>query len=568
MPAEVMRGLAQAHRMTTSYGSAARACQEGRRAHPDHPGLLVEDARISLYHYRRAGEDEQHAWKRRLLDAEQRLRAHEAAGKSTGEAELVLAELSLGLGRWQDAADRWAAIEVRHPQRAASACMKQAEAQRRAGDLRAAREALERVPAGERGQARFVAELDRLTTSLSRWSSNELGRHARLRYRLGDVDAAIEQVQSALALRGYGVDRMRHAASALGPIAALLHEATDAPRTSSSGSAVPPREDEPVASSSAARSGGPGAGASTTPGPGRAPTGGSGPLAVHVSGLLYSGSGAVFDHLRCHPDVHTPFATREAGFLKKRDNIAELCAPERRDGETFPIAVADAILASVFGLGQSGRPLLELVGVEHEAPLLTLCRRLTVELHREWSHARARGEPVSASGVNEALGGFLDALVELVAPVDTGAVLLNNAILPDQLGLVELFSNARAIAVLRDPRDQYVSQRLEFAFPMDCDSFVETMRDRAERLAELLAAGRLADRVRCVWFEEYVTDASLRRDVLSWLGLDPRARELDSDPFDPARSQANIGIHRDYEEQAEIARVRAGLADVYEALAR
>ena len=528
-------GLARAYRLGKDHPAAARVCEEARRRHPDDLALLLEDARVSLHQYRHAAEDEEHAWKVRVLDIAARLDEHRRRGATSGQLLLVLGELVLGLGRWDEAAALWGTVEERFPGRRSTACVKQAEALRNKGELRAAREALERLHPSEVTQPRVRRELERLGVSLGRWTATELAQQSRLRFVAGDAGAASAQLMTAVELRGHDTERL---APALNALEDLLRDAFGPPGGPSKGEAPAP----PVPAEAAV------------------------PV-IHVCGFLYSGSGAVVDLLRGRSDLHEPFGSREPGFLKKRGNIAELLVPASRAPDVFPAEVARVVLASLLGLGQSGRPIIDLVASDAVEPTVEASQALVAALRHDWSLAMTSGGEVREDAVRAALRRFVDAVVAAATPSgERRAALLDNAILPHQLDRLRLFADACAVVVLRDPLDQYVSQRLEAPYPLGPEAFVETMLQRYEGLLDLLSDHSVRTDIRIVHFEQVVTELDERQALLRWLGLDPSIRVAEPSGFDPARSQRNVGIHRDYEPRDEVRFVRERMGERYASL--
>ena len=545
--ADVLAGLASAHRSARRLATAAEIVAEGRAEHPDHLGLLIEDARVSITCYRRSGEDEEHDWKARLLDIEARLHRHRDAGSDSGQLIVVLAELSMALRRWQTAISLWQAVEAEIPHRRVQACVKLAEAYRLRGDLRAAREALERARQSSatrdtRHQDRTLAELRRLGASLGTWTGNELAAHARLRHAVGEHDVAERQLELAFRLKGYTAEQVLALQPVLGELTRLFGEG------------------EALEDGCAAATDADGEHAVTA----GVPFEGRPPGVVHVCGFLYSGSGAVLDMLRAHPAVALPFGTREPGFLKKSGNLTTLLEPPVRFDD-YPEVVAEAILSGVFGMGVGGRSLFELSGdLMGEDRFLEHTRSLVLAVREAWRDRAGTDTTAIADEVRTALRTYLDGILAAVVSEGEELAVLNNAIVAHRLQDLSLMSQARAVAVFRDPRDQYVSQLLEGAFPLDAPRFVEEMRFRHLEFERLMGTS-LGQRVLPVSFESFVRDADVRAGVVSWLGLEP-AGQVAEQTFDPGRSKRNIGIHASFADQRSVREVEAALGAVHERL--
>jgi hypothetical protein len=124
-------------------------------------------------------------------------------------------------------------------------------------------------------------------------------------------------------------------------------------------------------------------------------------------------------------------------------------------------------------------------------------------------------------------------------------VVFNNAIFGPHIDMLEIFRNARAAAVVRDPLDQYADRRAQdLKHWMAPSRFVPLYR----RAREAIQAGtqrlqpELAQEVREVEFERFVRDAPYRESVIEWLLQGQNVRRVRR-TFEPERSAKNIGIH-------------------------
>ncbi|WP_052664278.1 hypothetical protein [Nitriliruptor alkaliphilus] len=536
--AEPWRELARARRLDRDLTAARQTIEEGRRRFPEDLGLSVELARLALRGYAASAEDERHIWKAMLLEAQAALREALERGEVTKPALHAAAEIELVLRRWQDARGLWAELERRYPDRADEAIVKQATASRAAGALAEARATLGRASAAARARKDAQQLARTITADEGVAEANAAFAAASSRWHAGDVGVLRIEVPEAIRLRGHSEDRANRLLPLLDDLA------------------------EFVAVAAAGRE---------EAGPARcADTHAVGDArdTVLISGFLYSGSGAVFDLLRQYEEFHLPFADRETGFLKKPGHLATILdGPVGPDGPRIPDpgTVTDAVLASTIGFGQTGRPLLGWVGRDEPAldRFVLQLRWLVAELRRTWAQVGQDAE-VSIPRAADAIGRFIDAFVADRTPVDRRA-LLNNAIVGHNLRHLRLASRSVAVAVLRDPRDQYVSQRLESPFAMEADDFIATMAERYRAYAALRADAELEDRLVTVAFEPFVTDPDERAALLDRLHVAAEAH-ASGRAFDPERSRRNIGIHAAYADQEEIARVADGLLEPYVAL--
>jgi lipopolysaccharide biosynthesis regulator YciM len=542
--------------------SALDALTRARADHPSDLGLLLEDALTSLGEYGRAGEDARHAWKERLVAAEQQLSSTEDEAYASKRATRVLGNLQLRLRQWDAAAATWREVELRFPDRHTEACLKQARAHRSAGKEAAARsalpegdparhgagraedhfvaawEALDRVdPAAAAMSEHYRAETRALAAQYGKWSANHAGVCTRLLYAAEKPEAADDRLRGALLTRGYTPSQIREMAPILEELKRLITSG-DA-RTSKT-----PTPQNKIESSSQSA-------------PER-------PI-VLISGFLYSGSGAAYDYLRQHSSAAEPFGTHELWVLKKTNNFGQLLVEANRLAERFPRVALASILTNVWGFGQMSYPLSVYFEdgtvplADFSSSVCTLVTELTGLVQ-----ASPNGTYVERPGVEIALQKFFADMIRLLTPPDK-TPLLNNVVPAFQLlDYMGLFNGSRAVVVGRDPRDQYVSQRLESPYSRGCDDFVAMMHDRYDDFDELIGS-HLRDRVFPVRFENFVSDRAVREETTAWTGLSPFSPAGDQS-FDAARSQRNVGIFRNHPARDEIEMIAEELMPRYESL--
>ena len=554
VPVGVYLGLARSLSALERDAEAVDVVGEGRARHDD-PRLLALDARVTLRARKRAAEVDEHRYSEHLLRLDRQLRA---AIDDEPRADLLVvhADLLAAFRRWPEVADRWGEVEDLAPGRGDQARLERARALRGAGAAPGPRDVLARVGGAWREHPRYRRERERLADHGGQGEQGEqdhpadvLLEQALAERRAGQPDVARQTLDAALAARGDD-DAERAAA---GPLLAALAGATS-PHAGTTGPG-------PAAPTAPTGTTGP------TPAAPIAPTGttATGVGTILVSGLLYSGSGAVLEDLQGHPDVSLPFGAGEVAYLKKPGtNLTRLLDEDLRAPAAFDEAVVRLLLANLVGLGGSGAPLLGAVGAEPErrAEVLVHAARLATELQLAGRDAATAGRPVPIADVAHALTGFNARL--LAALTSPGRVpLCNNVLVAHRLDHLTLFPAAHGVAVVRDPRDQYVSQRLEYAHAHPVEEFVELTRARLERLTHLVADPALAARLTVVTFEDYVDDAAVRARLWRRLGLDPARRDAAVATFEPERSRHNLGIHAGYPDQDEVAVVADHLLDAY-----
>lgn len=537
-PPRAWANLAKALTKLGRVRDALATIVEGRRQHPVDVRLQVEQARLAQRLYRNADEDERHQWKSLLLDAYESLSVQRETGELSVSAMKVMGKASITLLRWSEAADIWAHVAANYPDERENALLQQAVAHRKAGETSEALSILESFAAAAK-DARYHAELQRLARHQGRSVADEIAKQIRMRVALGDSSVIREMVPIALALRGEAAPTIR----GLVPVIDDLHsfvEVVTRPDFRDGRSRFVARRPEPRRD------------AECLP-----PNHGI----VVVSGFLYSGSGAVFDFLRDQAGMAVPFGDREPGFLKKPGNFGVLFDA---DCESYlePAVIVDMILSSVIGLNQSGRPILG-VFQESEESLGYLVRSVQ-ELVAAFLDLWGQDDPCARA--QRAVRTFLDGVISQLTPSGE-TPLMNNVIIGHQLTRVRAFSGGQAIAVVRDPRDQYVSQKLESPYALSCKVFIAMMKQRYDALLGSLESPALQGRVSLVRFEDFVDDPEVRERVLRGLSLSPSATSTERASFRPEVSRSNIGIHQAFSDQTEVQQVTEHLFPRYEALA-
>jgi hypothetical protein len=527
--------LGRAYRLDRDLDAALRVVEEGRQRFPDDLGLTVEHARIALRGYALSEEDERHRWKARLLGSRRDLRLARERGQVSKPALHSAGEIELVLRRWDEAVELWDELGERYPDRRDEALLKRATALRSGGDLGGARAALSQVSSGA-SESQAFRKLDRAIAANERMADADAA-FARLsaRWHGGRSDVLLAELPEAILERGTPPAQV-------GRLRPLLEDLADLIDAADRGDLEPPAE----------------------PAPELGETVGEARDTVLVSGFLYSGSGAVFDLLRGYDRFHLPFEDKETGFLKKPGHLATIVEERHGRRHPDPATVVDAILCSGIGFGQTGRPLLRWVRGDDDAAdrLVSQLRWLVRELRRVW--ARFGHEPDLADPPTwDATRRLLDAVVADRTPTGHTA-LLNNAVVGHQLGRLRLLSRSVAVPVLRDPRDQYVSQKLESPYAMACDDFVTMMEDRYRALAGLLEDRDVGPRLVPLRFERFVEDPAVRAALMDRLGVTPAA--TDPPTFRAERSRENIAIHRSYPDPEEIAHVSERLLAPFEEL--
>ena len=171
----------------------------------------------------------------------------------------------------------------------------------------------------------------------------------------------------------------------------------------------------------------------------------------------------------------------------------------------------------------------------------------------EKKHEKDRKIPVSP------LSEFLATVFKACSSPGSRFFLLDSVIRSYDADYLSLFPTARMIAVIRDPRDAYVTNVEKGSFSPDPEAFSREIIERIERLNKACALEGIGERILVVKFEHLVLDEATRSGILTWLGVRERDKRIMSRTFFPEQSRKNIGVHMKYREQSEIAQIEQSL---------
>jgi hypothetical protein len=267
-----------------------------------------------------------------------------------------------------------------------------------------------------------------------------------------------------------------------------------------------------------------------------------GPTPIIISGFGWSGSGAVTDYLKGHPQVADVFSGREVGLWTGKYGL-------------------DRIYAHFTSIGFSRRLLLEFLtrhcfghmflanskGTKSLGGLWNWIdegqQGLLLEALAEWLEALQRWQK---NPVNPLLGtfqNFSSRLLRLLVKEESACVLLSNCVPSDAIVAIRMFEAPAVIVSWRDPGDAYASKKA--AFPDNSLEFLGWKEQLMRRINNYLSGKKsVADNAK-LWidlsFEEFVQSEQLRQQLL--ILLDLHGQPMDSS-FDPTISARNIGIFR------------------------
>ena len=153
---------------------------------------------------------------------------------------------------------------------------------------------------------------------------------------------------------------------------------------------------------------------------------------------------------------------------------------------------------------------------------------------------------------------------------DNSTIIIDNAVHINNASILQYLDNAKMIAVIRDPRSNYVSLKREcVAYSQDTDeqakTFVCRYKSKLKKISseiKLLTQHGGADRIKLVHFEDFVLNEDFRDSVVNFLFLNLKDWTSPQKYFKPNESSKNVYNFKDYENQDEI-KLIAKLAEEY-----
>ncbi len=127
--------------------------------------------------------------------------------------------------------------------------------------------------------------------------------------------------------------------------------------------------------------------------------------------------------------------------------------------------------------------------------------------------------------------------------------------------LVQTVDGARMIAIIRDPRDMYVTNLRMERPNLKAKTFIANFGALlAQYEAGLKLLGAHAAHFKIMRFEDFVLDAQARQSLCDWLGVANTADTTKGD-FIPEQSARNIGVYKTHPDKKAIAAIEKAFPD-------
>jgi hypothetical protein len=430
------------------------------------------------------------------------------------------AEVADALRDWPRAVEYWNSVVRLSTEPDPDDIAKLALSHSRAGNFPAALEFVRKLG------SRPSAERRRVMRQVDEWTAAHLLQRSHHFRSAGDLEQADALLEAALYLQGRSAHDVKPLVSAVSHVERYR---TNPELPGDSVGASPGRQDAPALEIA--------------------------PL--FVSGFLYSGSGAVVAYLKDVPGVSTEFGIRELGLFFGSYGPWKILY---EDQEHIRRHVANFAMWSLLGVSPPyvsppHAPKASLAHVLTSPEARSQLRSIAVDLVDELSTI----SDVTDLALKSALGRALTRTLA-IASEPAEFLMLNNTMRPYQLPLLDLLPGGRVVAVLRDPRDQFVAQQVESPDPISVEQFVVQTKERLQAYYRYIGDGPSRDRVVTVRFEEFVSSAGAREELLRKLGL-TADKDMVGTSFDPAASKRNIGIYKKHGSTSDIQIIERELAE-------
>ena len=276
-----------------------------------------------------------------------------------------------------------------------------------------------------------------------------------------------------------------------------------------------------------------------------------------VSGMGWSGSGAVFDYLR---DIRGVRALRgESRLIEGKYGLAGLL--KANDADTVTAFLRDMLVYVLLGAARCStyndyrharNARKASAGSErlaYAAAALAFVRFMSSSVSARREDIMARFLPLFETAMHSASGAR-----------EHETVLLDNVVHVSNLHLASWFPSIEFVVVVRDPRDQYVdNKRQNKNFKLSVDAFCERYERQRESLRTVSEA---SPNVHVTSFERFVRDEVERSQLAATLGADPRSRRGRNLAFQSKKSVKNIGLFRGADDlRADVDRISTRLAN-------
>jgi len=287
-----------------------------------------------------------------------------------------------------------------------------------------------------------------------------------------------------------------------------------------------------------------------------------GPAVVIVAGMNWSGSSAVFDFLREFDDA-VAVETEIPHLSRGQFNLAQVWKVQN-DADQLRTASIEFLFRYLFGFSK--------VREAMDFRIYKFARRKLFSSRAcDYSQSVIECAVIVSAICSQSVTANADVLIRALANIvltklvtsesvgDSKVLVLNNAVKAVNLSQDLPLTHSTAFSVFRDPRDCYVAEVQEkHNLGIPVDPWIRSARRRYEIATSIIGEAEQhgsRKRVIKIQFEEFVTSETERFRVRNLAGLESSSRSEQFTFFDAEKSQSNIDIFRNYDDEYGVSRI-------------
>jgi len=282
---------------------------------------------------------------------------------------------------------------------------------------------------------------------------------------------------------------------------------------------------------------------------------------IVVSGMYWSGSGALYDYLREFRQISSvPGELR----LWKEDG---LCLNDLAHGFGDAHRFNDNLFRFLTLALAGNSPV---ANWREQLAVQYALATMRSDIHGRYARAcrlfieeaamLARNQNSPHNSFIDVAARFSDRLAKYWAGNDASIVLFDNIVHIGGIEAISLLGNAIALCSFRDPRSNFVARWYENPrFHRDVGRYIEYYRDTRERFeAAMAGSAEFASRVRSIRFEDFILSETYRDELAVSCGLDLDQREKGR-YLKPRASHRNVANYFDFPHQDLIRQIEREL---------
>ena len=281
---------------------------------------------------------------------------------------------------------------------------------------------------------------------------------------------------------------------------------------------------------------------------------------IFISGMGWSGSGAVFDYLK----EYNAFYSVEKEFSHLSRGVSIKTVLDNINKNDFQNKIIDLFKYTLFSTGvpetgEEARAVLNNIFIKENYAGSYAENNYLLLNNLYWLSNKKNSNEYN---IKEIVTNYLDSIINSLVTDDKNFVLLNNVVTIQDLLFLNYIEDHYTLCSVRDPRATYVSKSLEKRrSDIDVNDFINEYRSKRKHFEKIIGENLIkTGTVVEVQFEEFVLSEELRKKVYRKLD--------DSDSiqnkylfFKPWKSEKNIDIYKHFSYQHRIKEIEEKLPE-------